>query len=139
MEDLEDGAEADETTPEDEKEKNKDRFVPTEQRSAVDSNRRSDSEEARQQSDEEFEGEEKRQEPDRRSPSDRREIACEITCKTSGSLTVIEDWMDDHCEGEWNLVLDALDEGLAQKSIRAMFELASDREKFIQVYGKGGE
>lgn len=140
MEDLENGAVADEKTPEDEKEKNKDRFVPTEQRSAVDSTRRSDSEEDRRQSDEEFEGEEKRYEPARRSqPDDRREITHAVICKTSGSLTTIEDWLDDHCEGEWNLILDALDDDLTRKSIRVMFELAGDKEKFIQVYGRGGE
>ncbi len=139
MEDLENGAEADEKTPEDEKEKKQDRFVPTEQRSTVDSSRRSDSEEDRRQSDEEFEGEEKRHEPVRRSQPDRRDIVHAVICKTSGSLTTIEDWLEDHCEGEWNLILDALDDDLTQKSIRVMFELAGDKEKFIQVYGRGGE
>ncbi|MEE9316670.1 MAG: hypothetical protein V3U48_00100 [Rhodospirillales bacterium] len=148
MEDLENGAEMDEKTPEDEessgekkedknKEKNRDRFIPTEQRSAVESSRRS--EEDRRQSDEEFEDEEKRHEPERRSPPDRREITHAATCKTSGSLAAIEDWLDDFCEGEWNIVLEALDDDLTQKSIRVMFELAGDREKFIQAYGRDGE
>ena len=136
IEDLESGSEVDETAPEDEKEKNKNRFIPVEQRSQVESDRRS--EDSRRHSEEDFDGEEKRQEPERRSQSKRRSITFEIIFRTSGSLTTIEDWLDDHCLGEWNLILDALDENLSGKNIKVMFELAEDREKFIQVYGGGG-
>ncbi len=51
----------------------RERFLPSEQRSAVDSTRRDDEE--RRQSEESFEGEEKRQEPQRRSEEKRRGIS----------------------------------------------------------------
>jgi len=59
--------------------------LPSEQRSAVDSTRRTD--EARRQNEEPFEGEEKRQEPERRSEEERRGISYDVTCKTSGSTS----------------------------------------------------
>ncbi len=114
-----------------------DRFVPTEQRSAIDSTRRSD--ETRRHEQEDFEGEEKRHEPDRRFDPDRRGMTFDINCKTSGSLSTIEDWLDQHCNGEWNLVLAARTGDLAQKSIKIMFELSEDKEQFINLYGKAKE
>ena len=60
-------------------------FLPSEQRSAVDSTRRTD--EARRQNEEPFEGEEKRQEPERWSEEERRGISYDVTCKTSGSTS----------------------------------------------------
>ena len=84
--------------------------LPSEQRSAVDSTRRTD--EARRQSEEPFKGEKKRQEPERRSEEERRGISYDVTCKTSGSIGVIEDWLDDNCEGEWKIIIEDTDDNL---------------------------
>ena len=111
----------------------RERVLPSEQRSAVDSTRRADDEE-RRQSDEPFEGEEKRQEPQRRSEGIRRNISYDIICKTTGSIGVIEDWLDDNCEGEWKIILEDMDADLVQKNLRVMFEYADEREKFYRLY-----
>jgi hypothetical protein len=120
-----------------------DRFVPTEQRSAVDSDRRSD--EDRRQSEEPFEGEEKRrigeepeaEVPERLSGDIRRGISFDIKCKTAGSIGAIEDWLDDHCEGQWNVVLEDMDAALVNKNLRVMFEYEDERKKFFLLYIKG--
>ena len=114
-----------------------DRFLPGEQRSAVDSTRRAD--EDRRQSEEPFEGEEKRQEPERRSEEDRRGITYDLTCVTSGSLAEMEDWLEDHCEGQWNVILEGLDKDLVKKKLKVMFEYEQEREKFFKQYIKGEE
>ena len=115
----------------------RERFLPSEQRSAVDSTRRADEE--RRQSEESFEGGEKRQEPERRSGEERRGITYDFTCKTSGSIGIIEDWLDDNCEGEWKIILEGMDAGLVQKKLRVMFEYEEEREKFFKHYIKGEE
>ncbi len=109
-----------------------DRFIPSEQRSAVDSTRSDDEE--RRQSGETFEGEEKRQEPGRRSEKKRRGITYDLTCVTSGSLAEMEDWLDDHCEGQWNVILEGLDDNLVKKNLRVMFEYEEEREKFFRIF-----
>jgi len=90
------------------KDENKDnreagRFVPTEQREAIDSTRRSDGE--RRQQEKSFDGEENRASPDRRKMSERREMGLNVACKTSGPLVVIEDWLDENCQSGWKVVL----------------------------------
>lgn len=120
-----------------EKASERERFLPSEQRSAVDSTRRADKQ--RRQSEEPFEGEEKRQEPQRRSEKKRRSITYDLTCSTSGSITEIEDWLDDHCEGKWKVILEDIDDDLVKKNLRVMFEYAEEREKFFRLYIKGEE
>lgn len=112
----------------------RERSLPSEQRSAVDSTRRADEE--RRQGKEPFEGEEKRQEPQRRSAGIRRGISFDITCKTSGPIGTIEDWLDDNCEGEWKIILEDMDAKLVQKNLRVMFEFEDEREKFFKLYIK---
>ncbi|HIN21622.1 MAG TPA: hypothetical protein EYM71_07240 [Rhodospirillales bacterium] len=111
--------------------------LPSEQRSAVDSTRRTD--EARRQNEEPFEGEEKRQEPERRSEEERRGISYDVTCKTSGSIGVIEDWLDDNCEGEWKIIIEDTDDDLVKKDFRVIFEYAEERQKFLRLYIKKEE
>ena len=109
-----------------------DRFIPSEQRSAVDSTRRED--EQRRQSEESFEGEEKRQEPERRSEEERRNITYDLTCVTSGSLAEMEDWLEDNIEGQWNVILEKLDDDLVKKNLKVMFEFEEEREKFFRIF-----
>lgn len=114
-----------------------DRFLPSEQRAEVTSTRRD--EEERRQSEKPFEGEEKRQEPERRSEEDRRGITYDLTCVTSGSLAEMEDWLDDHCEGQWNVILVGMDDDLVKKKLKVMFEFEEEREKFFRIYIKREE
>lgn len=114
-----------------------DRFLPSEQRSVVDSTRRAG--EDRRQSEEPFEGEEKRREPERRLAKERRGITYDITCKTSGAIGAIEDWLDDNCEGERKIILKDMAADLVQKNLRVMFEYEKEREKFFRLYIKREE
>ena len=109
-----------------------DRFLPSEQRQAAVESRRS--EEDRRQDGDSFEGEEKRETPDRRSSRDRRRIGLEVTCKTTGSVTNIEDWLDDNCDSNWKVVLQKIDRDLVIKHLKVMFETESDRDKFLDKY-----
>jgi len=112
----------------------KDRFLPSERRSAVDSTRRSTENQDREE--EPIGGEEELPIPDRRTPSDRRKIIYSLTCKTSGSITKIEDWLDENCASEWSVVLQDIAEDFMQKNLRIMFERESDREQFLSRYFK---
>ncbi len=125
-----------------EKDENKDnkeagRFVPSEQRESVDSTRRSDEE--RRQEEASFESEEKRENLNRRKILDRREMGLNVTCKTSGSISSIEDWLDDNCQSGWNVVLQKIGRDLVKKHLMVMFETEADRDIFLDKYLKRGE
>lgn len=132
--------EEEKTEQEDKKEESEgDRFIPTEQREAVDSTRR-DGEERRQEDkpgNKPFEGVDRRQTIDRRDSPDRRGMRFGVIYKTVGSMTEIEDWLDDTCDGEWNLILQDMDDQLVQKTLRVMFELEEDKKKFVELYARG--
>ena len=110
------------------------RFVPAEQREAIDSTRRSGEE--RRQEEESFEGEENRAPPDRRKMPDRREMGLNVVCKTSGSLATIEDWLDENCQSGWKVVLQRIDKDLVRKHLMVMFETEADRDTFLDKYLK---
>ncbi len=125
-----------------EKDENKDnkeagRFIPAEQREAVDSTRRSDEE--RRQEEVSFEGEENRATPDRREKPDRREMGLNVECKTSGSITNIEDWLDENCQSGWKVVLQRIGKNLVKKHLMVMFETEADRDAFLDKYLKKPE
>lgn len=116
-----------------------DRFIPTEQRESFESTRR-DGEERRQEAapgEKPFEGVDRRQNIDRREASDRRGMRFGVIYKTVGSMTEIEDWLDDTCDGEWNLILQDMDDQLIQKTLRVMFEFEEDKKKFVELYARG--
>ncbi len=113
------------------------RFLPNEQRSVVDSTRRDVDD--RRQSDEPFEGEDRRTTPERRLGADRRSMTYDVTCKTSGAITRIEDRLNERCVGKWNIRLQGMDDKLITKSLRIMFELESDRKNFHDYYVKSVE
>jgi len=113
------------------------RFVPTEQREAIDSTRRSDEE--RRQEEKSFEGEENRATPDRRKMPDRREMGLNVVCKTSGSITNIEDWLDESCQSGWKVVLQRIDKDMVNKHLMVMFETEADRDTFLDKYLKEAE
>lgn len=54
--------------------------------------------------------------------------------KTSTSISVIEDWLDKHCEGEWDVEIEAISTALHQKSVAVYFETEADRDAFKAVY-----
>jgi len=135
MDDSPDSTEGEED--EDKKNEGAGRFVPTEQRESVSSTRRSD--EDRREDKESFEGEEKRETSDRRTKPDRRTMSLEVTCKTSGSISNIEDWLDDNCESGWKVVLQKIDDDMVNKHLNVMFETKADRDTFLDKYLKGAQ
>ncbi len=54
--------------------------------------------------------------------------------KTSTPITVIEDWLDGHCKGEWDLDIEAIATRLGQKSVAIYFETDSDKTAFKAAY-----
>ena len=113
------------------------RFLPSEQRTDVDSTR--DDIDDRRQSYEPFAGEDRRTTPERRSDAYRRAMTYEVTCKTTGAITTIEKYLNARCEGKWNIRLQDMDDELVTKSLRIMFELESDRKNFHDYYVKSVE
>ena len=109
-----------------------DRFIPTEQRQGADRERRALEDRREEESD--FEGEEKRVAPDRREVFDRRAMGLEVPCKTSGSIDTIEDWLDENCDNDWQVVLQKVDINLSSKHLLVMFETESDRDLFLDKY-----
>ena len=63
-------------------------------------------------------------------------MGLEVTCKTTGSITNIEDWLDDHCESGWQVVLKKIDRDLVVKQLKVMFETTDDRDIFLDKYLK---
>ena len=64
-----------------------DRFIPSEHR-IIDTPQRAD--EDRRQAEEGVDGEERREPSPRRDPFDRRSMGMEVVCRTTGSITNIE-------------------------------------------------
>lgn len=67
-----------------------------------------------------------------RRQTDRRVLVYGILLSTARSVASIEAWLEPNCEGDWTIVLDEIDDGdLGRKHLRIMFELESDKQKFI--------
>ena len=133
MDDKLDSAEEEKADKADSNGGQEDRFLPSDQRLA-ETPRRDDDE--RRQSVESPEAEERREPPDRRKQIDRRTIGLEVICKTTGSITNIEDWLDDHCDSGWQVVLQKIGKNLDIKHLKVMFETEADRDFFLDKYLK---
>lgn len=49
---------------------------------------------------------------------------------TSTSISVIEDWLEKNCKGEWDVDIEAISTGLGKKSVAVYFETDADKEAF---------
>ena len=67
---------------------------------------------------------------------DRRNKSLKVPCKTSGSIENIEDWLDDNCDNDWNVVLQKVTQSLETKHLLVMFETEADRDRFLDKYLK---
>ena len=56
----------------------------------------------------------------------------------SRPIAEVEDWLENHCGGAWSMMLEDLDEGLEHKTIRVLFEIESDKQKFINMIQREG-
>lgn len=80
-----------------------------------------------------FEGKERRFGPDRRK-AERRRIAHGVLMRTPRSISYIENWLEKNCHGKWRIILVDIDEDLATKEIRIMFELQEDKNLFSTYF-----
>ncbi len=115
------------------------RFIPGERRDEAEVGRRSDEERREDQvaasAAQSPPEKEQRVSSERRTKEKRRNVTFDVICKTSGSLNSIEDWLDDNCKENWELVLLNLGEDMTEKSIKVIFTLFSDKNQFIEKYG----
>lgn len=82
-------------------------------------------------------GEDQRQRHDRRS-TERRVLRFGILYTMSRPMAEVEDWLENHCDGGWSVMLEDLDERLERKTIRVLFEDESDKRKFKNMVQKMG-
>ncbi len=73
---------------------------------------------------------------DRRTGDERRKLKYGIQFTTDGAINSVEEWLKEHCHGEWNIVLCDMDDDLVKKTIRIMFELSDDKELFKTSVGE---
>lgn len=79
-------------------------------------------------------GANRRAEADRRPHPDRRRMVHAVRFRTSSPVIRFDDWLEDHCDGRWSMVLDACDEDLVWKTLRIMFEHERDKDAFKAVF-----
>ena len=56
----------------------------------------------------------------------------------SGPAAEVEDRLEDHCDGVWRVMLEDLDESLERKTIRVLFEIENDKQKFKNMVRRMG-
>lgn len=54
--------------------------------------------------------------------------------KTSAPINVIEDWLEENCDGEWDVDIQAISTELQQKAVAVYFETEEDRDAFKAAY-----
>jgi hypothetical protein len=65
-----------------------------------------------------------------------RTLTCGVLYSTVGAVADVEDWLDDNCKSDWSLVVEGMDDDLIKKSLRIMFEVDSDKVKFINDFAR---
>lgn len=55
---------------------------------------------------------------------------------TSGSLASLEDWLEENCTSNWNLVLLDLDDDFDKKVVQVMFANETDKTAFTANFAK---
>ncbi len=78
----------------------------------------------------------KKAEPERRQSTDRRGWPHGLILRTSESYQVLEDWLDENCQGKWGLGLEDMDDALALKSFKIMFEDEADKSRFAARFSR---
>ena len=63
-------------------------------------------------------------------------LAFGVLFKTEGAVSDVENWLEDYCDGQWNLVIEGMDDELIKKSLRITFEFEADKRHFINEYAR---
>lgn len=67
---------------------------------------------------------------------DRRRMSYGVLYTCYGTIGEVEDWLDDHCQEEFHLVIEEMDEDLIRKSLKIMFDSEVDKMLFINDFAK---
>ncbi|MDD9875938.1 MAG: hypothetical protein OXR84_00695 [Magnetovibrio sp.] len=59
-----------------------------------------------------------------------------VMIATADAVSLVEAWLDDHCDGAWNLEVEGLGDDLMKKELRISFELDADKTRFISDYAQ---
>lgn len=62
-----------------------------------------------------------------------------IAFKTHRSIVEVEDWLEQNCEGDWDVALRGMDDSdpaQIKKLVEVYFELEADKLAFRQGFGK---
>lgn len=78
-----------------------------------------------------------RRKANRRKAVDRRGLPHGVHYKTSEPLAVLYDWLNDHCYGRWSVGIDGAGEDPVKKSVKVLFEMEKDRNKFMETVVRG--
>ena len=74
---------------------------------------------------------------DERGDKPRRvRLAFPLLFSTQAAVSEVETWLDDYCEGQWNLIVEGMDDELIKKSLKITFELEADKRRFIDDYAR---
>ena len=64
-------------------------------------------------------------------------LAFGVLFSTENAVSDVEDWLENYCDGQWNLAIDGMDDALIKKSLKITFELEADKHYFINEYARG--
>jgi hypothetical protein len=65
-----------------------------------------------------------------------RRLSYGVLFSTVGAVADVEDWLDESCAGDWSLSVEGMDDALIKKSLRIMFELETDKLRFINDFAR---
>jgi hypothetical protein len=73
---------------------------------------------------------------DRPRKSARRRTVYGVEYVTADSLSSLETWLVNNCQGKWSLGLEDLDESRVKKTVKILFEEAGDKQRFIANFAR---
>ena len=73
---------------------------------------------------------------DRPKKSARRRTVYGVEYVTADSLSNLENWLDNNCQGKWSLGLEGMDELRVKKTVKILFEEESDKLRFIATFSR---
>lgn len=74
--------------------------------------------------------------PDRIGKGARRRTVHGVEYVTTGSLSDLEDWLDNNCQGKWSLGLEGMDEKREKKTVKILFQEEGDKLRFIATFSR---
>ena len=63
-------------------------------------------------------------------------LAFGVLFKTESAVSEVEKWLEIYCDGQWNLIVEGMDDDLIKKSLKITFELEADKRLFINEYAR---